>query len=118
MNSHCQLVVTLMSLGTAPIPDANYTQSGGASVAIQMYNDGQPYGGISLGAMDLTKQSQQPGGSVTYTWFPGLKIYGTHTVTVVADNSNALVELNEMNNSLTQTLSCGRIIRWPGTLQP
>lgn len=113
-NSQCQLVLTLKNVGNAPIPDINFAQSGAASVAIQMYNDGQPFGGISLGAMDLTKQVQVAGGTVTYTWFPSLTINGgPHTVTVVADNYNALSELNEGNNSLTQSLTCFRIIKWP-----
>jgi subtilase family serine protease len=114
VNAQCQLVVTLMNAGTAPIPDANFAQSGLNSSSIQMYNDGQPYGGVSLGAIDLTKQVQNVGGTVTYTWFPGLKINGgPHTVTVVADNNNAIAELNEANNALTQTLSCYRIVRPP-----
>jgi hypothetical protein len=113
VNSQCQLVVTLMNVGTAPIPDANFAQSGSDSSAIQMYNDGQPFGGITLGALDLTKQVQPVGGTVTYTWFPGLKIFGgPHLVTVVADNNNSIIELNEANNSLTQNLSCFRRV-WP-----
>jgi hypothetical protein len=115
VNSQCQLVLTLRNVGTDIIPDTNFAQSGSSSVAIQMYNDGQPFGGISLGAMDLTKQVQSVGGTVTYTWFPGLTINGgPHSVTVVADNYNSLAELNEANNALTQSLTCFRIIRWPG----
>jgi len=114
VNSQCQLVLTLRNLGTGPIPDANFAQSGSSSSGIQMYNDGQPFGGVSLGAMDLAKQVQPVGGTVTYTWFPGLTINGgPHSVTVVADNFNSIAELNEGNNSLTQTLSCYRIIRLP-----
>jgi CARDB protein len=114
VNSQCQLVLTLRNLGTGPIPDVNFAQSGSSSAAIQMYNDGQPFGGISLGAMDMTRQVQAVGGTVTYTWFPGLTINGgPHTVTVVADNYNSIGELNEGNNALTQTLSCFRIIRFP-----
>jgi hypothetical protein len=114
VNSQCQLVVTLRNLGTAAIPDANFAQNGSGSSAIQMYNDGQPFGGTTLGAIDLQKQAQPVGGSVTYTWFPGLTINGgPHTVTVVADIYNSIAELNEGNNSLTQTLSCFRFIRPP-----
>jgi hypothetical protein len=114
VNSQCQLVVTLMNIGTAPIPDANFDQTGPNSVSIQMYNDGQPFGGISLGAFDLNRQLQPVGGTVTYTWFPSLKINGgPHTVSVVADNYNSVAELNEGNNTLTRSLSCWRIIWSP-----
>lgn len=113
VNSQCQLVLTLRNLGTAPIPDVNFAQSGSTSVAIQMYSDGQPFGGISLGALDLSKQVQPVGGTVTYTWFPSLTIFGSHTVSVTADNYNSMAELNEANNTLTQSLTCYRWILWP-----
>ena len=119
VNSQCQLVLTLQNIGTAPIDDINFAQSGTTSSAVQMYNDGQPFGGISLGAMDLQKQVQVVGGTVTYTWFPGLTVNGgPHNVSVVVDNNNAISELNESNNTLTQSMTCYRLIRLPGLIYP
>lgn len=118
VNSQCQIVVTLRNLGNAPIPDANFAMSYGGASGIQMYNDGQPFGGITLGAMDVSKQVQPAGGSVTYTWFPSLTVNGTHNITIVADNNNAIAEINESNNSLTQTLSCYQLIYIGPVLKP
>jgi hypothetical protein len=114
VNAQCQLVVTLRNTGTGSIPDANFAMTGLNSSSIQMYIDGQPNSGLSLGALDLAKAVQNPGGTVTYNWFPNVKINGgPHTVTVAADNNNAIAELNEANNALTQTMSCYRIVRPP-----
>ena len=111
-NSQCYLVVTLMNVGTAPIPDANFAMSGSNASAIQLYNDSLPAGGVTLGALDLAKQSQPVGGTVTYV--TSLKIIGgPHMVTVVADRNDSIVELNEANNSVTQTMSCPRYVRPP-----
>jgi hypothetical protein len=109
LTAQCQIVLTLMNVGTAPLPDAAFTLTNGSNV--QMYSDGSPFAGILLGGLDLTKQLQPVGGTITYNWFPNLKLTpGGHVITVVADENNFIAELNEMNNSRTQNVSCGI---WP-----
>jgi hypothetical protein len=111
LNLQCQLTITLKNQGTGIVPDAGFTPTGAASSAVQMYVDGQPFGGISLGGMDTTKQVQPVGGTVTYAWFPNLKLtQGGHVVNLVVDNSNSIVESNEANNSMTQKMFCGPIL--------
>jgi CARDB protein len=117
LTSQCQLVITLMNIGTAPLPDSAFALPNGG--AIQMYADGAPFGGIALGALDFTKQLQPVGGSITYNWFSSLRLTpGGHVVSLVVDRDNTIFELNEGNNTLTRTLWCGGIIRYPNLLQP
>ena len=72
-----------------------------------MYKDGAPWGGIVLGGLDPSHAVQPVGGTVHYTWFPSLALpSGAHVVKLVVDNNNTIAESNELNNSLTKTLSC------------
>jgi len=112
-NTPCAIVLTLKNNGTAPVPAAAYVP--GAS-SVQMYKDGTPWGGNSLSGVDPTKAVQPPGGSVNYLWFGGavtpnlLVPPGQHVMKVVVDNTNTVVESNEGNNTLTQTVTCGFIV--------
>ena len=72
-----------------------------------MYNDGAPWGGIVLGLLDAAHALQPAGGTLNYAWFPGLVLpAGTHTIRVNVDNTNTIAENNELNNSLTKSLTC------------
>ncbi len=111
LNAQCQIVVTLSNIGSGPLPDDAYSMSP-PRTAIQMYKGNLAWGGIVLGGFDPAKQAKNPGGSATWTWFPGaanLKLGpGVHTLKVIVDNHNHVVESNEGNNALTRQVSCGR----------
>jgi hypothetical protein len=111
LNEQCQILVTLSNVGSGPVPNDAYSLSP-PRTPIQMYKDGQPWGGIVLGGFDSAKQTQPPGGSAQHLWFPGaanLKLTpGTHTLKVDVDGSNHVAESNEGNNSLTRRVTCGR----------
>ena len=104
----CRIVVTIRNNGPAIVPNAGYSLTPPGSSGVQMYNDGAPFGGIVLGALDPAPHATQPtGGTKTYTWFASLPLpAGTHSVKVVVDNNNAIAETNESNNSLTRRLTC------------
>lgn len=107
VDADCRIVVTLKNNGPGIVPDAGFSMSPPGSSGVQMYKGGAPWGGIVLGAMDPSKQTQPAGGTVTYTWFPGLALPpGAHVVKVDVDNNNSIKESNEQNNSLTKKLAC------------
>jgi hypothetical protein len=116
LNSPCQIVITLKNNGNAIVPDAAFAQTAQGPV-VQMYNDGAPWGGAVLGIIDLAKATQPPGGTLVYPWMaatPNLKVApGTHVLRVDVDKNNSVVESNEANNSLTQSLTCGSVILPP-----
>jgi hypothetical protein len=107
VNADCVIVVHFRNNGPGAIPDANFSTSPPSNSGIQMYRNGAPWGGVVLGAMDPGKALKPAGGTLTFNWFPGLKLTpGTHTVKVDVDNDNKIVESNEGNNTLTKQLSC------------
>ena len=120
VRSPCQIIVSYRNNGPAAVPDAAYAQVATAP-GLQMYADGQPWGGVILAGVDSAKALQPSGGTLTKAWFGGTANLflapGTHTLRIDVDTSNALAESNETNNSLTQTVQCGAVIL-PPRLQP
>ena len=104
----CKIQVTIKNIGSAGLPDIAYDRTRG--VAIQMYKDGKPWGGIRLFGFDPYKKLMNPGASVSWVWFPlaeNLKLgSGTHTIRVVVDMYNIVKESNEDNNERTEKLLC------------
>lgn len=104
----CRIEITITNIGTSGVPRAAYHKRRG--VGVQMFKDGQPWGGLSLFGVDPSRRLRTPGASVSYVWFPGatnLMLYeGSHTIRVDVDNNRVLRESNEGNNSRTETLSC------------
>jgi len=125
LNAQCQIVVTLANIGSGSVPDAGFSLNP-PRTSVQMYRNGQPWGGIVLGGFDPAKQVKAPGGSAQHIWFPGaanLKLApGVHSLKVVVDGSHHVTESNEGNNSLTRRVSCGRstptVPGTPGTVAP
>jgi hypothetical protein len=103
----CKIKVTIKNQG-GPLPDSAYHMTQGA--AVQMYNGAQPWGGLRLGGIDTAKKLKNPGSSVSHIWFPGAANLnltpGTHSIKVIVDNNNAVVESNEGNNTRTERLTC------------
>ena len=101
----CRLIVALANNGPGIVPDAGFGLT--SSSAVQMYKDGAPWGGIALGALDTRHLLQPAGGSVNYAWPSGLALpAGPHVIRLDVDPTNAIAESNEVNNSLTKTLTC------------
>jgi len=71
LNDTCQIMVTLGNAGPGAVPDAAYSLSPPGSSGIQMYRNGQPWGGIVLGGFDAAKQTKPAGGTAQHLWFPG-----------------------------------------------
>lgn len=110
LNDTCQIMVTLGNAGPGVVPDAAYGMGTRGSSGIQMYRNGQPWGGIVLGGFDAAKQTKPAGGSAQHLWFPGaanLKLTpGMHALKVTVDNNNAVKESNETNNTLERQVTC------------
>ncbi len=104
----CKIKITIKNIGNSGVPNSGYNMQNGA--AIQMYKGNQAWGGIRLGAIDSGKKLQQPGGTVSYIWFPNAANLdlgpGIHSIKLVVDNNNAVTESNEKNNTLTKRLGC------------
>ncbi len=110
LNDTCQIMVTLGNAGRGAVPDSAYSMSPPGSSGVQMYRNGQPWGGIVLGGFDAAKQTKPPGGSAQHLWFPGaanLKLTpGVHTLKLTVDNNNSVKESNETNNTLERQVTC------------
>lgn len=103
----CRIIVALRNNGPGIVPDAGFSLSPPSSSGVQMYMDGSPWGGLVLGALDPSHAVQPAGGTVSYAWFPGLALPpGAHVIKLDVDNNNVILESNELNNSLTKTLTC------------
>ncbi len=104
----CQIEVTIKNIGATGVLAANYNLPD--AVAVQMYKDNQPWGGIILAGFDSAGNLKQPGGSASWIWFPSaenLKLSaGTHNIKVEVDSNKKLAESNENNNVLSRTLRC------------
>ncbi len=104
----CKIEITIKNIGAAGVPASGYDLHKGAG--IQMYKGGKAWGGIRLGAVDRSGRLKTPGTSVKHVWFPKAANLalgaGTHSIKVIADNNNAVAELNEKNNSKTVRLVC------------
>jgi hypothetical protein len=118
VGSPCRIVVTLRNNGPDSIPESAYTAS--PSVAVQMLKGGAPWGGHSLITIDSSRELKPAGATKTAAWYssPGHQVAAgvPHVIQLVVDGHNSLVESNEANNSLTQTLTCGPAA--PTTNQP
>ena len=106
----CWVKVTVRNIGSSGLPDWVYSGPDMADAAIQLYNDGGPWGGMAIDMFDPAEKLKVPGGSVSKIWFkgsPGLELPpGTHTVKAVVDIHNKIDESNNSNNSLTRRLQC------------
>ncbi len=104
----CKIQVTIANIGTAGVPDSYYDLPD--AVAVQMYKEAQPWGGMILKMFDPAGNLKAPGGIATHVWFPlaaNLNLTpGTHSIKVIADFHSKLTELNETNNTLTQRVTC------------
>jgi hypothetical protein len=105
---NCKISVTLKNIGHVGVPDDQYNLP--QAVGVQMYKDGQPWGGIILSGFDPDGHLKRPGGSATWTWFPeaaNLRLgSGIHLIKVEVDNNKTLDELREDNNILEKRVSC------------
>ena len=110
LNDTCQIMVTLGNAGPGAVPDAAYSMSPPGSSGVQMYRNGQPWGGIVLGGFDAAKQTKPPGGTAQHLWFPGainLRLTpGVHTLKVTVDNNNTVKERIETNKTLERQVTC------------
>ena len=106
----CKMRVTIANIGNGELPKKAYNMHGGG-VAIQMYNNNKPWGGIVLGAVDTAKKLAKPGGTLSFDWFVGAKNLtlkpGKNKIKLTIDNGNTVKESNENNNTITKTLQCG-----------
>lgn len=104
----CKIQVTIKNAGRAGLPIGAYDDDSG--VAIQMYNEGKPWGGIRLSGIDRSQSLNTPGSSVSFLWFPDAENLqlgpGTYTIKLIVDRDDLVYESNEVNNSKTVKLIC------------
>jgi hypothetical protein len=107
----CKIQVTVKNIGNAGVPASYYNLPN--AVGVQMYKNGNPWGGIILSGFDPGGNLKSPGGAATHIWFPkaaNLNLgAGVHSLKVVVDNNKKLAESNETNNSLTRRVNCKKL---------
>ncbi len=114
---NCKIEITIRNIGKAGVPDSFYNLP--KAVAVQMYKNSKPWGGLILSGVDPQGKLKSPGGTVKHIWFPNAQNLnldkGTHSIKVVVDNSKVLTESNENNNARTERLKCKGLIGGIGT---
>ncbi len=104
----CGIRVTIANIGKGGVPASGYDSHNG--VAIQMYNNNKPWGGIRLSAIDKNKRLLKGKGVITFIWFPGAKNLklksGKNLIKLVIDNNHVVKESNERNNVKSKLLTC------------
>lgn len=105
----CQILVTVANVGKRGVPASYYNLP--KAVGVQMYKDGNPWGGLILSGFDPNGNLKKPGGVARHLWFPkaaNLKLTpGVHSIKVTVDHGKVLKEARENNNSLTRRVKCG-----------
>ena len=78
LGADCRIMVMVKNNGPGIVPDAGYSLSAPGSSGVQMYNDGNPWGGIVLGALlhavlyaSSCHWSGLPCGRMPYLWPDG-----------------------------------------------
>lgn len=106
----CKIKVTLKNIGNGSIAETYYKNP--KAVAVQMYKDGKPWGGLILDMFDKHRKLKNPGGMASWIWFPRASNLdlgaGKHKIRVVVDSHGNLAEKNEGNNELTRVLGCNK----------
>ena len=104
----CKIKVTIKNNGLGGVPEQGYHATRGA--AVQMVNNGNPWGGLRLASFDPGKKLKTPGASVSHIWFPGAANLnlgpGTHQISVTVDKNNAVKESNEKNKTAIVRAGC------------
>ncbi len=102
--SDCKIQATIKNTGRVPLTEEAY------KAAVQMFNNNKPWGGIILSSLDPQRRLKNPGGSVTFLWFPRAKNLrlspGKHLLKLVVDHHNIVKESNEKNNTMVRELTC------------
>lgn len=105
---NCLIEVTIKNNGSVPLPEEAY------EAVVQMFNNEKPWGGIVLKGIDPQRRLKNPGGSVTFLWFPEAKNLrlspGKHQIKLIVDYNNILKELDEKNNVMIRELTCSPLL--------
>ena len=108
LGAGCQIYIQIINNGPGYLKPFAYDLNNGA--AVQMYRKNIPWGGIRLGAIDKNKVLKNPGGTIVHKWFPGTANLqlppGGTILKVTVDNNNAVLENNELNNTLKKKVAC------------
>ncbi|MFK5881748.1 MAG: CARDB domain-containing protein [Sulfurospirillum sp.] len=110
MTTGCGIRVTIANITKGRVPVSGYDSHNG--VALQMYNNNKPWGGIRLSAVDKGRKLSKGRGAISFIWFPGAKNLklksGKNRIKLVIDTNHAVKESNERNNARVKLLTCMR----------
>ncbi|AEA34092.1 CARDB domain-containing protein [Hippea maritima] len=108
VDGECGVSVGISNIGSGTIPYKAFDKNNG--VAIQMYNNNKPWGGIRLGVVDPHHKLSKPHSSIHFKWFPdanNLKLKpGENKIKIVVDANHVLKEYNENNNVKAKGIRC------------
>jgi hypothetical protein len=108
----CKIQINVKNIGNMGVPESYYNLP--KAVAVQLYKDGKPWGGIILSGFDPAGKLKTPGGSATHVWFPkaaNLNLgAGDHSLKAIVDYHKVLPESNENNNTLTRRVHCKTLV--------
>ncbi len=104
MDAECFISVTVANISQDPVQTTDLS-----NLNVQLWIDGNPWGGIPLGSA-ASGALNSPGGTFTFIRFLNKRVPdGTHSVKAAVDTLNYLPESNETNNQRTESFTgnCG-----------
>ncbi len=101
----CRIVVTLRNNGPGVLTDQQLN-----ATILSMQRGAAPWGGFALGATPSVQALKNPGGQIDVSWLAAanLRLPAGISSLKVDVKSNNFAESNELNNSLTRTVTCTR----------
>lgn len=97
-----QLAIEITNNGSGAVNKKYWEHS---QTSLYLYQDGKPWGGISLKICDPSQKLHYPKGKVLYI-SKSIRINQTARIQAVIDPQNTIRETNEANNSLGKTVAC------------
>ncbi len=102
LTNHDRLAIEITNNGSGAVHKKYWEHS---RVSLYLYQDGKPWGGISLKMCDPSQKLYYPKGQALYI-LNNIRINQTTEIQVVIDPQNTVRESNEANNSLRKTVTC------------
>ena len=101
LDHECRVLVKVRNVG-GPLDHALWTMKNAPMLYI--YQNGRPWGGAAISAIDPQKNLSMTNGTATYR--SHLKVPTTLKIRAMIDSNSRIDEKNEMNNFMETTLKC------------